>query len=93
MGENNYFSQIDLKNGFNQILLDEEIKKYTLFFLLGKQYQYLRTPFGMKPGPKVFQRNITKILDGIENIFLYIDDIIIFSKTEDEHSEILLKVL
>lgn len=35
MGENKYFSKIDLSNGFDQIRISEESKKYTSFFLLG----------------------------------------------------------
>lgn len=67
MGLNKYFTQIDLRNGFNQILLDGDCKKYTSFFLLWKQWQYNRVPFGMTPGPKILQRCISDILDGIEN--------------------------
>ncbi|KAF9761442.1 Retrovirus-related Pol polyprotein from transposon 17.6 [Nosema granulosis] len=61
--------------------------------LLGKQYQYKRIPFGIKPGPKMFQRYIVNVLGDIDNCFVYVDDIVIFSKTEDEHAKTLMKVL
>ncbi|KAF9761107.1 Retrovirus-related Pol polyprotein from transposon [Nosema granulosis] len=64
IGENKYFSQLDLQNGFNQIKIDENSRKYTSFMLLGKQYQYKRIPFGIKPGPKTlpktYNRNIRR---------------------------------
>lgn len=88
-----YFSKIDLSNGFNQIKIDDENKKYTSFFLLGQQWQYKRIPFGIESGPKLFQRYIANILGEIQNVFVYIDDIIIFSKSTDDHNKTLLRVL
>ncbi|KAF9746894.1 Retrovirus-related Pol polyprotein from transposon opus, partial [Nosema granulosis] len=93
MGENTYFSQLDLQNGFNQIRISDESRKYTSFMLLGRQYQYKRIPFGIKPGPKIFQRYITNILHDVPNCFVYIDDIVIYSKTKDEHAKYLTLVL
>ncbi|KAG0438961.1 Retrovirus-related Pol polyprotein from transposon opus [Dictyocoela muelleri] len=81
MGENLFFSQIDLKNGFNQILLDDESKELTGFNILNKHWQYKRIPFGLKSRPKIFQKIISGILSDVENCFVYIDDIIMFSKT------------
>lgn len=93
MGSNKIFSQLDLKNGFNQIRLTEETKQYTSFTLLGNQYEYNRIPFGMKPGPKILQRQISRILKDIPNIFVYIDDIVVYSQNEEEHTKILKIVL
>jgi transposase InsO family protein len=93
IGENRYFSTIDLKNGFNQIGLDPESRKYTAFMLMGQQFQYKRIPFGIKPGPKIFQRQISEILRDVEGISVYIDDILIYAKTKDEHEVRLNNVL
>ncbi|MGL5899968.1 MAG: reverse transcriptase domain-containing protein, partial [Lactobacillaceae bacterium] len=93
MGKNKYFSQLDLQNGFNQIKISKEFRKYTAFMLFGQQYQYRRLPFGLKPGPKIFQRHVSEILRDIENCFVYIDDIVIFTKTKEDHLRILEKVL
>ncbi|KAF9762255.1 Retrovirus-related Pol polyprotein from transposon opus [Nosema granulosis] len=59
---------------------------------MNKTYKYLRVPFGIRSGPKIFQKTISKTLEGIDNCFVYIDDIIIFSKTLEEHNEVILKV-
>ncbi|KAF9760669.1 Transposon Tf2-6 polyprotein [Nosema granulosis] len=93
IGTNKIFSKIDLKNGFNQLELDKESRDITSFTMLGQQYRYKRVPFGIKSGPKLFQRTINIILSGIENCSVYIDDIIIYGKDETEHNETLLKVL
>lgn len=54
MGGNKYFSTIDMRNGFNQISLEEESKKFTGFVAMNRHYHYNRVPFGLKSGPKIF---------------------------------------
>ena len=60
------YSQIDLKNGFNQLELDAESQVLTGFSILGRHYQYKRVSFGMKSGPKIFQQKISQILEEID---------------------------
>lgn len=93
IGSNKVFSQIDLTNGFNQIPIHEDSRQYTAFVLLGNHYQYKRIPFGIKPGPKMFQRYISSILEEFEDVFVYIDDIVLYSKSEEEHINLLDRVL
>ncbi|WUR03048.1 DDI1-like protein [Vairimorpha necatrix] len=90
---NLYFSQLDLTNGFNQAPIDVESRVITGFYILGKHYQYKRIPFGIKSGPKLFQRIISELLEEIDNVFVYIDDIVIYGKSKDAHDETLLQVL
>lgn len=78
--QNILFTKIDLKKGFNQLVLDENSRSLTSFTVLGHQYRYKRVPFGIKSGPKLFQRKIKKILQGIDNCIVYIDDIVFFNK-------------
>lgn len=47
MRKNEFFSQLDLQNGFNQLRISESSRKYTAFMLFGQQYQYKRLPFGI----------------------------------------------
>jgi hypothetical protein len=80
MGKSKYFSKIDLKNGFNQIPIDELSSKLTGFTLFNKIYTYNRIPFGINSGPKIFQKCVNDILCTVPNCFVYIDDIVIFGK-------------
>ncbi|WUR03433.1 prp pol polyprotein-like [Vairimorpha necatrix] len=93
LGGNTYYSKIDLKNGFNQLELEEGSRDITSFTIFGEQYRYKRIPFGIKSGPKLFQKTINYILHGIKNIIVYIDDIVIYGSTPEEHNEKLLEVL
>ncbi|KAF9763219.1 Retrovirus-related Pol polyprotein from transposon 17.6 [Nosema granulosis] len=93
IGQAKYFTKIDLKNGFNQIAIDDNSKRLTTFTMLGNQYRYRRIPFGIKVGPKLFQKAINDILEGIRNVFIYIDDIIIYTEDYTTHNTILNEVL
>lgn len=89
------FSRIDLCKGFWQIPLSEETKKYTAFITPFDLFEYKRLPFGWKNSPAWFQKIMTDILKLYLGTFcnVYIDDIIIYSKTKEEHRSHLSKVL
>jgi hypothetical protein len=93
LGENVVFSQLDLRNGFNQIPLDESSRDLTAFVLMNRQFRYKRVPFGLNQGPKLFQKVITQILGNVENCLVYIDDIVVFAKDREQHDRILQEVL
>jgi len=82
-----YYSKIDLRSGFWQILMDEGSIKYTTFDFEGKLYQFLVMPFGLKNSPATFVSLMNEVLKGIigDFCFAYVDDIIVYSKTLDEH--------
>jgi len=93
LGQNRLYSKLDLKNGFNQLSLDKQSRDITGFVILNRNFAYKRVPLGLKSGPKLFQKYIQDILKDCRNCFVYIDDIIIFGKTSDEHDEALKEVL
>lgn len=93
LGENKMYSSINLKNGFNQLRLHKDSRDITGFVVLNKHYCYKRLPFGLKCGPKIFQKQIEKILEDCKGVFIYVDDIIIYGKTMAEHNENLIRVL
>lgn len=94
LGGNQYFTVIDLKSGFHQIPLKEEDIEKTAFSVTNGKYEFTRLPFGLKNAPAIFQRALDDILrEHIGKIcYVYIDDIIIFSKDEKSHLEHLNKV-
>jgi len=85
-----YFSTIDMKSGYNQIEIEEEHKERTGFTVgaLGF-YEYNRMPFGLSNSPSFYQRVMEEILGDFNmNIcVIYIDDLIVFSSTYEEHLE------
>lgn len=90
------FSTLDLENGFFHVPVDEDSRKYTAFVTPSGQYEFLATPFGLSTSPTVFQRYINNIFrDLIEKkvVVVYIDDLLIPAKDEQEALDKLKMVL
>lgn len=94
LGKCLYFSTLDLASGFHQIEMSPQDIPKTAFTVEGGHYEYLRMPFGLKNAPSTFQRVMDNVLrDLVGKICLvYLDDIIIFSTSLQEHIENLEKV-
>lgn len=87
LGRCQYFSTLDLASGFHQIEMAEDDIQKTAFNTENGHYEYVRMPFGLKNAPATFQRVMDNILRGIQNekCLVYLDDIIIFSTSLQEH--------
>lgn len=87
LGKANYFTTIDLASGFHQIEVDQQDIPKTAFSVEGGHYEYCRMPFGLKNAPSSFQRIMDNILRGLQNeiCLVYLDDIIIYSTSLQEH--------
>lgn len=85
----NIFSVLDLKKGYWQIPMEINSKQYTAFSTPdGAAYHFNVMPFGLKLAPSTFQKLMaTEVLVGyIQNfVIVYLDDIIIFSNSVEEH--------
>lgn len=91
-----FFTSLDLKNGFYHVELEEESKKYTSFVTDSGQYEFNRLPFGYSNSPAVFVKYLTKVLSPFirdERLIVFIDDILIASKTIEEHLQTVKDVL
>lgn len=88
-----YFSVLDLKDGFWHVQLDKQSQRLCTFATPFGNYRFLVMPFGIKSGPKVFQRKNFEIFGDIPNVFIYTDDILILGKDKEDHDRTLMKVL
>ena len=88
-----YYSKIDLANAYLQIPLEPESKALTTINTPWGLYQYNFLPFGLHVSPGIFQTAIDGILDGIDGVRAYQDDVIVFGRTKEEHDRRLLAVL
>lgn len=96
LGEKKYFTLLDLKSGFHQVKVAERSRKYTAFVTPQGQYEYRRMPFGLKNAPAVFQRFVNKVFRDFLNrgdIIIYMDDILLATKTWEEHKRLLREIL
>ena len=79
------FSKLDLKNAYQQLLLDDESQQYVTINTHRGLYRYKRLPFGIAASPAIFQRSIDVILQGIDNVAAIQDDILVTGKDDADH--------
>lgn len=94
LGRCQYFTTLDLAKGFHQIEIDGRDTHKTAFSVENGHYEFLRMPFGLKTAPATFQRLMNNVLNEFINkiCLVYMDDIIIYSTSLQEHIDSLNKI-
>ena len=80
-----YFTTLDLWAGYYHIPLDKPSIPKTAFNSPFRKYEYVKVPFCLAQAPAYFQELMNGILKDFNFAIAYLDDIIIFSKTLQEH--------
>lgn len=86
-------SSLDAASGFWQIPLHPDSCKLTTFITPFGRYCFKRLPFGITSAPKIFQRKMLETLEGLEGVEVFMDDILVYGATMEEHDTRLDKVL
>ena len=88
-------STIDLANSFWQIPLKEECRDHTGFLYEGKSYRFKVTPFGLSTSLAGLARGLDHVMteEVKQHTIIYVDDILCFSQSEEEHMEHLNSLL
>ena len=85
LGGLRYFSTLDLISGYFQVAMHPDSREKTTFVVESGTYEFLVMPFGLSHAPATFSLLMSKVLKGLPFATAYLDDIIIWSKTEEEH--------
>ena len=94
VGQASFISKLDLMTGYYQIPVhDEDINK-TCFICHRGHYEFTRMPFGVKNAPPIFQQMMQEVLhDTLTYATAYMDDVIIYSRTWEDHLRHITNVL
>lgn len=88
LGGSKYFTTLDLKSGYWQVLVQEKDKEKTAFTCHRGLFEFNVMPFGLRTAPQVFQELMGIVLEGLENFSMaYLDIVLIDSETLESHYE------
>ena len=89
-----YFSSLDLASGYYQFSMRRSDIEETAFATPEGLYEFVRMPMGLSNAPATFQRAMNNIFAGLINrgVMIFIDDILVYSKTWKEHLALLREV-
>ncbi len=79
------FTKLDLTKGYYQVEVRKEDREKTAFVFDDKLFCFNRMPFGLTTAPQTFQKLMNKVIEGVASARCYLDDVVIFSATAEEH--------
>ena len=80
-----FFTKIDLSKGYWQITIPEEDIPKTAFVTPDGSYEFLKMPFGMINSAATLKRAMKKLIEDLDNVDFYWDDILVHTRTWEEH--------
>ena len=93
VGGSIYFSELDLSHASQQLPLDKDSRRYVVLNAHRGFFRFTRLPFGISSAPGIFHRVIESLLQGIERVIVYLDDILVAGSMKVSHLRALDEVL
>ena len=87
VGAAKFVSKFDLLKGYWQVPLSKRAREICAFVTPSGLYSYTVMPFGLRNAPATFQRLMNKVVHGLKGCAVYLDDVVIYSDTWEEHLE------
>jgi hypothetical protein len=87
------FSTLDANMGYFQLQLDAESQLLTAFATPWGRYMYRRLPMGISSSPEIFQRAMETILEGMDQVEVIFDDVLLHSASIEQHCKVLRQTL
>ena len=95
IGHSTFMSTLDLVSAYHQLQLDPADRYLTAFTVGSSKYEFLRVPFGLQSSPAFFARVTNNVMYDMlgPQYLVYLDDIVLFGKTREEHLRTIQSVL
>ena len=87
------FSLLDCKSAYYQLQVSPESQHFLTFGTPFGRYTFRRLPFGICTAPEIFQKVMSDLLSDLPGVIVYIDDILIFGSSPEEHNKRVTEVL
>ncbi|XP_037512230.1 uncharacterized protein K02A2.6-like [Rhipicephalus sanguineus] len=87
------FTKLDLRDAYQQLVLQEASRKYVTISTTMGLFQYTRLPFGVTSAPAIFQREMDNLFRGMKHVAVYLDDILVTGIDDGDHMQNLHNVL
>ena len=87
------FSKLNAQSGFWQVPLKKSSRLLTTLIIPFGRYCFNKLFFGISSAPEIFQRMMSRLLEGIPDVFCHMDDVLIYGKDKQEHNNHLESVL
>lgn len=88
-----FFSSLDLRSAYHQVRIAEDDVPKTAFRTHEGLYEFMVLPFGLTNSPSAFQREMREIFKHLPFVAVYLDDILVYSRSEADHTSHLREVL
>ncbi len=85
VGTAKFVSKFDLLKGYWQVPLSKRARDLASFITPSGLYSYTVMPFGLRNAPATFQRLMNKVVAGLKGCAVYLDDVVIYSESWEEH--------
>ncbi|XP_062401725.1 LOW QUALITY PROTEIN: uncharacterized protein K02A2.6-like [Sardina pilchardus] len=93
LGGGHKFTKLDMSQAYQQLPLEENSKTFTTINTHRGLYQYTRLPYGVSSAPGIFQRTMDNLLQGLPQVVVRVDDILVTGKDDASHLQNLGTVL
>ena len=89
LGNGTSYTKLDMRHAYEQIELHPESRKYVTINTPRGLFTYKRLPYGVSSAPGIYQRVMDSLLKGIKNTMVYLDDVLVTGRTNEEHLQTL----
>ena len=85
LGGGEKFTKLDLSQAYQQLLVEDESKRFTTIKTHKGLFQYNHLPFGVSSAPGILQRNMENLLQNMSSVIVRVDDVLISGADDEDH--------